>query len=131
MDKKKILIVEDDKMLSQVFEMFLNDLGYDVIGFYPDGNSAIAKCEEIRPDVILMDIHISGEKNGFDTAKIIHEKFDIPVLYLSSDNEAETIKSTIYTNIYGYLLKPTNKKTLNTSIEFAYQKHKYFKENRL
>jgi len=122
---KKVMIVEDDKMLCRIFEMFLTDLGYEVTGFFPDGDSAIACCMENHPDVILMDIHLKGDKTGFETAKIILEKFDIPIIYLTGDNREDTIKETIFSNIYGYLLKPTTKIVLNTAIEFAYHRHRF------
>ncbi len=123
--KKKILIVEDDKMLCTIFEMFIKQLGHDLVGISQTGEEALQICEINRPDVILMDIHLTGEMDGIETAKIISERFDIPVIFVTSDIEEETIHSATYNNTYGFLMKPIYKSSLGVSIEFAYSKHKF------
>lgn len=127
MEKRlKILVVEDDKMLSFTFEMFIEQFEYEFIGAFASGKEAINKCNEEKPDVVIMDIHISGEMNGIETAKVIEQEFDVPIIYLSSDIEHETFLQTIQKNTYGFLVKPITKKaSLRTTIEFAYYKHRY------
>jgi two-component system, response regulator PdtaR len=127
--QKKILIVEDDKMLCTIFEMFIKQLGYEIIGISYTGTEAINLCTLQRPDIVLMDIHLDGEINGIDAAKNIHHNFDIPVVYVTSDIEEETIKKAIYKNTYGFLMKPVYHTTLKVAIEFALAKHAYDKEN--
>jgi response regulator of citrate/malate metabolism len=125
--EKKILIVEDDKMLCTIFEMFIKQLGHDLVGISQTGEEALQICEINPPDVILMDIHLTGEMNGIEAAKIISERFDIPVIFVTSDIEEETIHSATYNNTYGFLMKPIYKSSLGVSIEFAYSKHKFDK----
>ena len=119
------MIVEDDKMLGTISKMFLHDLGHELIGIYRDGAAAIEKCKEEVPDVIFMDIHIIGDIDGFETARIIQQTWDVPIIYLSSDREDDTIRSVINSNAYGYLLKPVDKNTMGSAIEFATAKHKF------
>ena len=126
---KKILIVEDDKMICTIFEMFLKELGYELTGISQTGTSAIEMCEENEPDVVLMDIHLKGNTNGIDAAKSIYDKFNIPVVYVTSDIEQETIQKAIYKNTYGFLMKPIYQSSLRVAIEFAYAKHNYDKAN--
>ncbi len=125
MISKKILIVEDDKMLSTIFRMFLKNLNHELIGVYLDGKTAIEKCKTENPDIVLMDIHIHGEIDGIQTAHIIQKNYDIPVIFLSSDTDETTVQSAIQTNSYGFLVKPVNKTTLGIAIELAFFKHKY------
>jgi AmiR/NasT family two-component response regulator len=125
---KKILIVEDDRMLLHLFKMFLKELGHEIIGFAQDSKQVIEKCEENMPDVILMDIHIKGKLNGIETAKIIHRKFDVPIVYITSDTNEETIQEAIYTNTYGFIVKPIYKTTLGIIIDLAFYKYKHDKE---
>lgn len=125
MNSRKILIVEDDKMLCTIFEMFIRQLGYELIGISQTGTEAINLCTLQKPDVVLMDIHLEGELSGIDTAKNIHHNFDIPVVYITSDIEESTIKSAIYKNTYGFLVKPVYQTTLGVAIEFALAKHAY------
>jgi len=126
---KKILIVEDDKMLCTIFEMFIKQLNYELIGISHTGKEAIELCKINKPDVVLMDIHLAGDLNGIETTKKIHEQYDVPVIFVTSDNEEDTIKSAIYKNTYGFLIKPIYKSTLGVNIEFAYSKHEFDKEN--
>ncbi|MFA8435582.1 MAG: PAS domain S-box protein [Marinifilaceae bacterium] len=129
--KKKILIVEDDNLISTIFKMFLKELGYDLLGIVEDGKEAIRQCEELLPDIILMDVHLGGDLDGIQTTEIIKRKFDIPVIFLSSDTEEATIQRVINTHSYGYLVKPIDKKELGISIELAFYKHRFDVEQKL
>ncbi len=125
MPKKKILIVEDDKMLCTIFEMFIKELGHDLLGISQQGKEAIGICNVERPDIILMDIHLDGDMDGIETAKKVQESFDIPIIFISSDIEEQTVQNAIHTNTYGFLVKPVYKTTLGIAIEFAYSKHRF------
>ncbi|MEN8121099.1 MAG: response regulator [Bacteroidota bacterium] len=127
--KKKILIVEDDKMLCTIFEMFIMQLNYELIGISQTGKEAIEICKVNKPDVILMDIHLEGDLNGIETSKKIQKLYDIPVIFITSDIEESTIRSAIYKNTYGFLMKPIYKSSLGVSVEFALLKHKFDREN--
>lgn len=128
MAAKKILIVEDDKMLSTVYRMFLKDLGHELIGIFPDGYSAIEKCKEIIPDVVMMDIFLQGDIDGINTTKILQEKYDLPVIYVSGITDEQTIQRAVGTKSYGFLVKPVDKTELGIAIELAYVKHKFDNE---
>lgn len=117
-------------MLSTIFEMFLKELGYELAGISLTGYDAIEMCRRDLPDVVLMDIHLKGNMNGIDAAKKIYKEFDIPVVYVTSDIEQETIQNAIYNNTYGFLMKPIYQSSLRVAIEFAYAKHAYDKLNK-
>jgi len=123
MSKAKILIVEDDSMLCTVFEMFLDELGYTHSGTVASGEVALAHLEKNKADLILMDIHLEGEIDGVDTAKIIYEKYNIPVIYISGDSDVSTVKRAVLNNTYGFMTKPVYKNSLELNIEFAVIKH--------
>jgi len=124
---KKIFIVEDDKMLIQLFDMFAKECGYEVVSYAQSSNDAIEKLKTVAPDVILMDIHLKGEADGLQTARIIHQFYDLPVVYISSDREEETVQRMIFANTYGFLVKPIYRSTLGIIIKLAYYKHFYDK----
>ncbi len=125
MDSKHIIIVEDDRMLRTIFQMFIRKLGHIILGVYSNGADAIEACEAHRPDLVMMDIHIQGDMDGIQTAAIIKQKFNLPVVFLSSDVEETTLQMAIETNSYGYLLKPVNISTLDLAIEHAFIRHRY------
>ncbi|MBU0765124.1 MAG: PAS domain S-box protein, partial [Bacteroidetes bacterium] len=131
MNSRKVIVVEDDKLLATVFSMFLKELGHDLTGFFTDGTRAIEKCEEELPDVILMDIHIPGEIDGIRAAEIIQEKYDIPVIFITGDTDSETVKRALRTRSYGYLVKPIDKTELGINIQLACIKNKYDRDIRI
>lgn len=127
---RKVLVVEDDKFISAIFTMFLRELGHELIGKCADGKDAIELCHRLRPDVVLMDIHLEGEMDGIQTAEQLRRELDIPVIYVSSDTSSQVIKRAIVSNSYGFLVKPVNRKELGIAIDLAYYKHKVDQEQR-
>lgn len=127
----KVLLVEDDSMLCTVFEMFISSLGYELIGVNQNGEDAIELINVNKPDIILMDIHLDGKIDGIEASRIIYEKHNLPVIYISSDIEDKTVKRAILPNTYGFLVKPIYKKTLETTIKFALAKHELDKKNKM
>jgi len=127
---RKILVVEDDKFISAIFTMFIRDLGHELIGKCADGKDAVDLSHRLRPDVVLMDIHLEGEMDGIQTAEQLRRELDIPVIYVSSDTSSQVIKRAIVSNSYGFLVKPVNKKELGIAIDLAYFKHRVDQEQR-
>ncbi len=125
--KINILVVEDDTMLCAIFEMFIKELGYEYTATVPNGKLALEKCREQKPDLVLMDIHLNGEIDGIETAKIMEEEMDVPVIYISGDDDVNTVKKAVLRNTYGFLIKPIHKETLQLNIEFCIAKHELLK----
>jgi response regulator of citrate/malate metabolism len=123
MEKSKILIVEDDSMLCTVFEMFIDELGYQHGDTVSSGEAALKQIEKNKPDLILMDIHLEGDLDGIETAKIVLEKYNIPIIYISGDNDVNTVKRAVLRNTFGFMTKPVYKNGLELNIEFALYKH--------
>jgi PAS domain S-box-containing protein len=132
MENKKILIVEDETITAMEIQENLIDLGYSVPAIATSGNDALEKAEKVKPDLILMDILIEGPIDGVEVARLIHERFDIPVIYVSAYSDENTLQRAKITEPYGYILKPIEEKDLHTVIEIALYKHemeKKLKEN--
>lgn len=127
---RKVLVVEDDRFISAIFTMFLRELGHELVGKCADGVDAVDLCHRLRPDVVLMDIHLEGELDGIQTAEQLRRELDIPVIYVSSDTSSQVIKRAIVSNSYGFLVKPVNKKELGIAIDLAYYKHRVDQEQR-
>ena len=121
---RKILIVEDDRFITTILAMFLRELGHELVGKCETGIEAVELCKKVKPDVVLMDIHLEGELDGIQTTEKLKTDFDIPVIYVSSDTSSYIIERAIVTNSYGFLVKPVNKQELGISIDLAYYKHK-------
>jgi len=123
MAKTRILVVEDEGIISWDMENTLNRMGYEVAGAVDSGEEAIQKAVETKPDLVLMDIVLKGEMDGVEAAKQIRDRLDIPVIYLTSYADEQTLQRAKITEPFGYLLKPFEEKELHSTIEVALYRH--------
>jgi len=122
MEKKKIMVVEDERIVAHDLARQLTDLGYDVVATVYSGEEAINKLRETHPDLVLMDIVLAGKMDGIETAEKITALSGIPVVYLTSYADDRTFGRAAITNPCGYILKPVEKKQLHITIELALQR---------
>src|SRR5882757_7766071 len=101
-----ILIVEDEAVNAAMIEHQLIKLGYGVAGITGSGEEAIALMEKCRPDLVLMDIGLEGQMDGVEAANVIRRRFEIPVIYLTTNSDEATIERARSTEAHGYLHKP-------------------------
>ena len=131
MAKVKIEIVEDEAITARDLQNMLTELGYDVVAIASSGEVAIKKTEENQPDLVLMDILLKGNIDGIEAAELIHERFDIPVVYVTAYMDKKQLEKTKASGSYGYITKPfEDKSVLRSTIEIALQRHKLEKRLR-
>lgn len=124
MQKKRILVVEDEGIVAKDIVDSLKKLGYEVSAAVASGKEALKNIEENKPDLVLMDIILKGELNGIETTAKINSRFDIPVIYLTAYADDKTLERAKITEPFGYLIKPFEDRELNSVIEMAFYKHK-------
>lgn len=125
----KILIVEDQQIVSSNISILLKHRGYSIAGIAINGESALEMVESQTPDLVLMDIMLPGKLDGIDTADIIMKRWNIPVIYLSAKTDKEILDRAIQTVPYGYITKDISlKEQLPLMIDFAVYKHRVIKE---
>lgn len=125
-----ILIVEDERIIAIDIKKTLEKIGYTVCSIFCSGEEALFYLETKKADLILMDIMLAGNLTGIDTAQIITEKFDLPVVYLTALTDEETLQKAKVTGPYGYLPKPFEANGLHTVIEMSVYKHQIEKQLR-
>ena len=119
MSKLQVMIVEDEKVVARDIQKSVEKLGYSVCALVSSGEEAVQKSEELRPDLILMDIVLKREMNGITAAKQIRKLFDIPVVYLTACDDEMILQQTKITGSYGYIIKPFEDRELHAAIEIA------------
>ncbi len=124
MAKAKILVVEDEAITARDIQNRLKELDYDVPAIAASGEGAIKSVEEIEPDLVVMDLILKGDMDGIEAAEQIHDRFDVPVVYLTAYLDEERLEKTKVTEPYGYITKPFKDKELRPVIEMALQRHK-------
>jgi len=119
----RILVVEDETIVALDLKNSLKMLGYDVVGTACSGEEAIAKADQTRPDLVLMDIILKGKMDGVQAADSIRATLNIPVIFLTACADERTLQRAKVTEAFGYLLKPFEERELHGHIEIALYKH--------
>ena len=100
MDKVQVLIVEDEPIVSMDLRYKLESLGYGVPAEIRSGEEAVAAASQLRPDVVLMDIGLSGDMDGIDAAAQIRGQSVVPVVYLTAYADEATLERAKLTEPY-------------------------------
>jgi len=115
----KILVVDDEAIITMQLEERLHAMGYTVIGMAASGEDAIEKARRLAPDLILMDIVMPGKLNGIEAAQAIITELNIPVVFVTSYADDAIIEKAKQVRPYGYIVKPFNELEIKAAIEVA------------
>lgn len=120
---KKILIIEDETIISFGYRLQLEQMGFEVMGVARSSDEAEALLKQERPDVIVMDIYLKGDKNGLELAREIHRTDEIPVVFLTASTKPEIVEGIRSLRNCHYLLKPIDPESLNNVLHRMLTKH--------
>jgi CheY-like chemotaxis protein len=126
--KSRILVVEDEAIVSADIQDRLQALGYEVVGSADTGADAIKQAAELKPDLILMDIMLKGDMMGTEAASRIRSQLHLPIIYLTANSNDETFLKARDTEPFGFILKPFEEATMRVNIEIALYKHRMERE---
>jgi len=126
MEKIKILIVEDELIIANDLSDILTENGYTVTGMAKSYTAALDELEKEIPDIVLLDIQISGDKDGVDLANVIRNMYHIPFIFISSHTDRSTLSRVMESSPYGFLVKPFEDEDVLVAIELAL--HNFSKE---
>ncbi|MDP2301109.1 MAG: response regulator [Ignavibacteria bacterium] len=102
----RLLIVEDEALTGMVLKIELQRAGFTVMGVVTNGKSAIEKTECEKPDCILMDIRIAGNIDGIETARLIKQKSDVPIIFMTGYAEESIKQRALALKPVDFLIKP-------------------------
>ena len=119
----RILIVEDEAVTALDLKRALLGLGYEVVGIADNASDAVNSAASLRPDLVLMDIHLAGSVDGIAAASAIRGADDLPVVFLTAHADKDTLARALTASPFGYVLKPFQVRELRVSIEVALYKH--------
>ena len=101
-----VLIVEDERIISLATSKMLEHLGHRVLARVPSAEEALSRLETLRPDFVLMDIHLEGPMDGIAAGDIIRERWNIPVAYTTAYTDPDTRQRAEATRPVAFLAKP-------------------------
>lgn len=119
----KVLIVEDNPITAQDLEEILTENGIRVVGIARTANQAINKARDLKPDILIMDIKLDGEKDGITAVQDIYKTDYYPVIYLTANTDREHVEKAYATSPAAFLSKPFDHKDLIHAIELAFVNH--------
>jgi len=121
---QQVLVVENEEIVALDLEVCLATMGYRV-AVATTGEDAVATACRLRPDVVLMDIHLEGPMDGIGAAEQIRRETGIPLIFLTAYASPETIDRALAADPTGYIVKPFNEKSLAANIRIAlHRKHR-------
>jgi len=106
MQTVRILIVEDEFVVADSLQQLLRKRRTGPVGLAFSVSEALASIEADRPDLVLLDIMLQGERTGIDLGRQLSEQYQIPFIYVTSHSDRLTLQRAVATRPVGYLVKP-------------------------
>ncbi len=119
MNSVRILVVEDEGAVGRDIRKTLTRYGYSVGDIARTGSEALEMVRRVDPDLVIMDIRLSGAMDGIEAAERIRSSYGKPIIYLTALADEDTIARASRTEPEGYLLKPYNERELQSAVEIA------------
>lgn len=113
----KILLVEDELIIGEHISRELQAHSFDVMDIITKGEKVPGFISKSKPDLIIMDIQLAGQLDGIETAKIISETDNIPVIFLTANVDNHTFEKSKEAFPYAFIGKPFKTEELVRSIE--------------
>jgi CheY-like chemotaxis protein len=108
----RVLIVEDEFFISLNTDALLRELGHAPVGIAVSADEAIAMAERHMPDLVLMDIRLSGVGDGIHAAETILSRFNIPSIFVTANTDPHTRQRALTVGGLGFIEKPVTKERL-------------------
>jgi two-component system, response regulator PdtaR len=118
-EKVHVMIVEDESIVAMDLAAGLEHDGYTVAGVADNYTEALKIFSAEQVDIVLMDIHIHGDKDGIDTAAALMKIRQVPLIYLTAFTDAATIERVKHTHPSAFLTKPYTVENVRIAIDLA------------
>jgi two-component system, response regulator PdtaR len=119
---RRVLIAEDEALIRLDLKEMLTEAGYSVVGEAADGQQAIDLAEELRPDLVILDVKMPG-LDGISAAEQIVASATAPVIMLTAFSQRELVERAADAGAMAYLVKPFGSSDLVPAIEVAISRH--------
>jgi response regulator NasT len=117
----RIVIAEDEAIIRMDLREMLEEEGYEVVGEAADGDDAMRLAEQLRPDLVILDI-VMPQTDGLTAAEHIVEQELAAVLILTAFSHRDKVARATRAGVMAYLVKPFDKADLVPAIEVAVQR---------
>jgi len=119
MEKKNVLIADDDEIIRGLLRLRLKGLGYDVCAIAENGEDAVKRALETNPDFVFMDISMPGKIDGVTAAQEIKAHSNSKIIFLTAHSADEILDRVKSIKPVWFILKPFSDKDLRVALELA------------
>lgn len=124
METRTVLVVEDEYVIGEHLCSILLDLGYAVRAVVGSVAEALPHLQQAPlPDLVLLDVMLSGELDGIDLAHRLRALHEVPFVFVTSLTDAATLARAKHTRPHGYVVKPFTKQSVYAALEMAFARH--------
>lgn len=116
--RARVLVAEDEFLVSEMVAELLTDLGYEVCGTAANGNDVLPMVEQLEPDAVLMDIQMPGA-DGITATRRLLEAHPVPVVILTAHDDRELLEEATDAGVGAYLLKPPEPAEIERALTVA------------
>jgi len=124
---KSVLIVEDEMMAQRYLKDILANFGIGHVEAFSNAEDALEWLKVGQCDILLADINIKGAMDGIQMSKLILDKYDIPIIFITAYSDADTLNDALSISPYGYIVKPFSQSDIELQIRVGYQKYLQYK----
>lgn len=117
--KNKVLIIDDGVFMRSLIKRMLEANGFEIVGEAEDGVAGVARYEELKPDLVTLDITMPRQDGVTTLDKIIESDPDATVVMVSSLGQEENVKNAIRLGAKGFVVKPFTESTLISVLNVA------------
>ncbi len=128
MEKIRVLIAEDDYLVSETVKRAVKILGYELAGKASDGEEAVEMACTLHPDVVLMDIKMP-KLDGLGATRQIRDRCPVPVVILTAHDSQTLVEEASKAGASAFLLKPPKERELERAVTIALARHDILMES--
>ena len=128
--RKRIVVVEDESIVALDIRLQLESLGHDVVAVYDTGEALLDHLDELRPDLIMLDVLLKGQLDGIQTADLVKERAFVPVILLTALDTQDILDRAKLAQPFAFIVKPFDEIELRNTVVIALYRHELEKSLR-
>jgi DNA-binding NarL/FixJ family response regulator len=117
--RKRILIVENQFLVSEYLRVWIDVFGHSVVGVATDAVQAVQFAVELKPDIVLMDLRLDGARDGVDAAREIFDLISTRIIYVTGSSEPAIVSRINEDHPFRVIGKPIDLNELRSALDAA------------
>ena len=121
---KKAIIVEDNLILSLLYENYMKEMVFKTVGEITSGKKAVELVKKYSPDVVIMDIMLKGKMDGIEAAQEIRKFTSSPIVFITGNSDKAHMERALQVENSKFLRKPITEDKLKKAVNYLMSRPK-------